>query len=342
MKRFSLKQKISYSILLLFIITLLIPTPYYIYQPGSVEELGSKVTVEGESHPTEGNFYLTTVLSMKAVNIYYLAYGYMNSYADIRKVEQVRGDLTDEEYSLMLNHYMTSSQQNAIVAGQRAANENVRVTPSGVFVANVLEESDAKNRIYVGDIIHEIDGQTVETAEQFIEYLSNKQLDDRVRIGVERNGENFTFEVKLIQLKNSKNKIGVGISTENQWNVQVDKEVKVDAKDIGGPSAGLMFSLQIYNQLKGEDLTKGYEIAGTGTIDMDGHVGQIGGIREKVTAVQRGNIDVFFVPKDINTYDSNEKDVLDEAKKRGYDLTIVPVATLQEAIDYLQTLPDKE
>ena len=61
MKRFSLKQKISYSILLLFIITLLIPTPYYIYQPGSVEELGSKVTVEGESHPTEGNFYLTTV-----------------------------------------------------------------------------------------------------------------------------------------------------------------------------------------------------------------------------------------------------------------------------------------
>lgn len=342
MKRFSLKQKISYSILLLFIITLLIPTPYYIYQPGSVEELGSKVTVEGESHPTEGNFYLTTVLSMKAVNIYYLAYGYMNSYADIRKVEQVRGDLTDEEYSLMLNHYMTSSQQNAIVAGQRAANENVRVTPSGVFVANVLEESDAKNRIYVGDIIHEIDGQTVETAEQFIEYLSNKQLDDRVRIGVERNGENFTFEVKLIQLKNSKNKIGVGISTENQWNVQVDKEVKVDAKDIGGPSAGLMFSLQIYNQLKDEDLTKGYEIAGTGTIDMDGHVGQIGGIREKVTAVQRGNIDVFFVPKDINTYDSNEKDVLDEAKKRGYDLTIVPVATLQEAIDYLQTLPAKE
>ena len=303
MKRFSLKQKISYSILLLFIITLLIPTPYYIYQPGSVEELGSKVTVEGESHPTEGNFYLTTVLSMKAVNIYYLAYGYMNSYADIRKVEQVRGDLTDEEYSLMLNHYMTSSQQNAIVAGQRAANENVRVTPSGVFVANVLEESDAKNRIYVGDIIHEIDGQTVETAEQFIEYLSNKQLDDRVRIGVERNGENFTFEVKLIQLKNSKNKIGVGISTENQWNVQVDKEVKVDAKDIGGPSAGLMFSLQIYNQLKDEDLTKGYEIAGTGTIDMDGHVGQIGGIREKVTAVQRGNIDVFFVPKDINTYE---------------------------------------
>lgn len=117
--------------------------------------------------------------------------------------------------------------------------------------------------------------------------------------------------------------------------------MKINAADIGGPSAGLMFSLEVYNQSVQGDLTKGYEIAGTGTIDMDGNVGQIGGIREKITAVNKAGMDIFFCPADINATDTNEKDVLDEAKKHGYTVKIVPVKTLQEAINYLEKLPPK-
>ncbi|MFK4998850.1 S16 family serine protease [Bacillus sp. N9] len=120
------------------------------------------------------------------------------------------------------------------------------------------------------------------------------------------------------------------------------RNVEINEKDIGGPSAGLMFSLEIYNQATEGDLTKGYEIAGTGTIDMDGNVGQIGGIREKITAVHKAGIDIFFCPQDIHANDTNEKDVLDEVKKQGYSVTVVPVKTLQDAINYLRELPPKK
>src|SRR5690606_8186250 len=118
----------------LLIISLFIPTPYYIFQPGSVEELESKVTVEGGEKSAAGNLYLTTVFSLKASNIYYLAYGYFAPHSDIRKVDEVRGEMTDEEYSKLLDHMMTLSQQYALVAGLRAAGDQVDVQTNGIFV----------------------------------------------------------------------------------------------------------------------------------------------------------------------------------------------------------------
>lgn len=102
-----------------------------------------------------------------------------------------------------------------------------------------------------------------------------------------------------------------------------------------------MFSLEVYKQLQNRDITKGYKIAGTGTISQDGKVGQIGGIREKITAVDKADIDIFFCPKDIEPTDTNEKTVMEEAEKYGYDVKIVPVETLEEAIKFLEKLPPK-
>src|SRR5690606_18132796 len=336
------KQRIIIGILLVFAITLFIPTPYYIYRPGTVEELASKVTVEDGDKSAEGSLYLTTVLSMRASNIYYLAYGLLAPHTDLRKVKEVRGNMSDEEYSRLLEHMMNTSQQNAYAAAFQAANEEITITPKGVFVRQITETSDAFNKLEVGDVITQVDEQPVKEATDFIDYLAHKKAGDTIKLTFVRDSSEKTESIKLIPLENGANSAGVGIVAETKYTVDTARNVNIDAEDIGGPSAGLMFSLEIYNQLTPGDITKGYEIAGTGTIDMNGNVGQIGGIREKITAVDRADIDIFFCPADIGEYDTNEKEVLEKAKEEGYDVTIVPVKTLQEAIDYLQNLPEKK
>ncbi|CAM4180783.1 SepM family pheromone-processing serine protease [Lederbergia lenta] len=335
-------RKILGTILILILISFFIPTPYYLYQPGSVEELASKVTVEGGEKQAEGNFYLTTVLSLRASNIYYLAYGLVAPHTDMRKVKEVKGDLTDKEYERMLEHMMTSSQQHALVAGLRAAGEKVIVKPNGVFVSNVSGTSNAKGKIEVGDVIKQVDGKQVNQITDFLSLLKNRSQGNVVELTFIHDGKEKSADIELIPIANGENKAGIGIVPEDQFEIETSRTININAADIGGPSAGLMFSLEVYNQLMKSDITKGYEIAGTGTIDMEGNVGQIGGIREKITAVNKAEMDIFFCPADVSMTDTNEMDVLDEVKKEGYDVKVVPVKTLQEAIDYLNKLPPKQ
>ena len=91
-----------------------------------------------------------------------------------------------------------------------------------------------------------------------------------------------------------------------------------------------MISLAIYNRLVDEDLTKGRKIAGTGTIDKNGNVGEIGGVKYKVMGANSGKADVFFVPE------ANYKEAMKFKQEKGYNLNIVMVKTLDDAIDYLR------
>ncbi|HJV30720.1 MAG TPA: S16 family serine protease, partial [Bacillales bacterium] len=111
--------------------------------------------------------------------------------------------------------------------------------------------------------------------------------------------------------------------------------------EIGGPSAGFMFSLEIYNQLTKEDLTKGYQIAGTGTIASDGKVGPIGGIEQKIIAADKAGAEIFFAPNEEGSKHSNYRDALKTAKDIGTKMKIVPIDTFDDAIKYLNTLHNK-
>jgi Lon-like protease len=121
----------------------------------------------------------------------------------------------------------------------------------------------------------------------------------------------------------------------------VDPKVSVKTDEIGGPSAGLMFSLEIFDQLMDEDFTKGYKIAGTGTIDSKGAVGPIGGIDQKIVAADKAGAEIFFAPNEKGTSDSNYKLAVKTASQIGSKMKIVPVDLIDDAINYLQKLPMK-
>lgn len=335
------KTKILLGLFLVFVLTLFIPTPYYLYQPGSAEELAPRVTVENGQKEEKGSLYLTTVLSYKASNIYYLIYGLLAPNTDLRKVQDVRGDLTDEEYDRLLKHMMDSSQQNAIGSSLKEAGEKVDTVHAGVFITNILPTSKAKGSLQVGDIITAVDRHPITQMSDLLEYLSSKKPNETIEVQFIRGEETDTKKIELMSLETETRRAGLGILLENQISLKTDRKVEINASDIGGPSAGLMFSLEIYSQLTPGDLTKGYKIAGTGTIDQEGNVGQIGGIRDKIIAAHDAGINIFFCPKDIHTEDMNEKDVIDEVNKHGYDIKIVPVKTMADAIEYLSHLPQK-
>ena len=334
------RKKVTVIAALLFF-TLFIPTPYLLYQPGTIENLSSKVTVESGQKKERGSLNLTTVFTSDASNIYYLAYGLIDQDTVIKKKRDVTGNLSNSEYNLLLKHMMESSKVNAIAAAFNAAGEKVETDYKGIFITNVLATSKAKGIIHVGDLIYAVDGHVVHTADEFINYMKEKQAGDKVDISFSSNGVKKEKKIEVIRLKTSNNKVGLGIMPEDELAVNVARSVTINTEDIGGPSAGLMLSLEIYDQLKDDDLTKGFKVAGTGTIDIHGNVGQIGGIRQKIVAAHNAGVNIFFCPKDINNGDMNEKDIKDEANKRGYNIKIVPVRTMSEAIAYLKRLPQK-
>lgn len=139
----------------------------------------------------------------------------------------------------------------------------------------------AYGKIEVGDRIKSVDGKTYDSADKMVSYISSKKAGTPVRFILERNGKDITEKVTLKPFKEEPNRVGIGVSLFTDRNVKVSPSIKVDIENIGGPSAGLMMSLEIYNQLTKEDETHGYAIAGTGTIDADGTVGPIGGIDQR-------------------------------------------------------------
>ena len=148
---------------------------------------------------------------------------------------------------------------------------------------------------------------------------------------------------KVIKLENGKN--GIGISLIDRTEVSSNIPITFSTEGIGGPSAGLMFSLAIYTQLADPTLRDGRDIAGTGSISREGEVGEIGGIDKKVVSAAQSGADIFFAPNNELTEEekklspngkNNYQTALETAKKIKTDMKIVPVKTLQDAIDYLK------
>lgn len=344
MSKKSFKPRVKRYILILLVLVIIafIPTPYYLYQPGPMEELAPIIKVENGYENEEGSFHLTTVLQIKA-NPYLLAYGLIAPNTDIMEEESVKGDLSDAEYNRLLDFMMKDSQQNALVAAFRAADEEVTIDYKGIFVRSIVADSPAKDILKVGDIITSIDGNKIVEGPEFIDYIQqNKNVGDRAALTVLRGNEELEKTVDIIMLDESTGNVGIGIAPEEEFTATIPKTVSITSEDIGGPSAGLMFSLEILNQLTADDLTEGYKIAGTGTIDHNGNVGQIGGITHKVIAAEEEGADIFFAPKDLTGLDQNEKDAIAQAENNGYNVKIVPVGTLSEAVDYLKMLEEKK
>ncbi|KEK25855.1 SepM family pheromone-processing serine protease [Bacillus gaemokensis] len=335
-KRFRFIYAIIIGVILAMLLVY-VRLPYYITKPGMAAKLTPYVQVDGGKKES-GDFMLVTV-SMGPANVVNLIAAQFNKYNHISKAEEIlqKGE-SDEEYQFRQEYAMKDSQNAAIYNAYKRANRLVSFQNKGVLVAGVSEGMPSEGKLKLGDIIVAVDGQSFEMSDQFVAYMKGKKEGDIVNVEYVRGGKRLTEKLMLKPIPNGKGRVGIGVSILTERELVADPKVKIDSHEIGGPSAGLMFTLEIYNQLVKEDLTKGHEIAGTGTINEKGEIGPIGGIQQKVVAANDAGAEIFFAPNEKGASKSNYKDALEAAKDIETKMKIIPVDTLDDALTYLEKM----
>lgn len=314
--------------------------PYYVSKPGMAKELGPIIMVEG-GDKDKGNFMLTTV-RMGRANIYSYLEAKIRNYEELYPLDMILNKKeTEEEYNARQLHLMAGSKLNAIEVAYRKAGLPVNYKYKGIYVMQVIPGMPAEGKLSTGDRIFKVDGQQLPSSEKFIDYVSKKQAGDKVKLTYLRNKSTKTVTLELQPFKENPQKVGIGISLVDDKEIVVKPKVKVKTDEIGGPSAGFMFSLEIYNQLTEGDLTKGYQIAGTGTIDVDGTVGPIGGIEQKIVAADKAGAEYFLAPNEKGIKNSNYRDAVKTARDIKTKMKIVPIDTFDDAVRYLEKLKEK-
>jgi PDZ domain-containing protein len=283
-------------------------------------------------HPHSGQFFLLTVIDQAPITAGEWVLGKVDPAMEIIPPESVTPKNTTPQQQARQDFQMLdTSETSAIAVGLRLAGYSTTLVGKGVQVDVILPESHANGILQVDDVITAVNGKTVQTANDLINIVSGLKSTAPIQLEVTRGQENLQVSVPLLPPASptAGPKIGIEIQTAG-FDYQPPFPVSIATNKIsGGPSAGLMFTLTVYNSLVEEDLTGGRKIAGTGTINLDGTVGPIGGIKQKVFAAEAVGAEYLLCPVD------NYKDAVSVARK----IKVIQVATVQQAVDFLRSLP---
>lgn len=342
------KAKISLGIFFIVLMALsFYRMDYYITKPGGTYDVSDFLAVQNGDEDDKGSFYMTTVAMGRATPITYVMANFMDFY-EIVKIDDVRQDEEDdEEYNVRQLKYMTDSQFNATYVAFNRAGLDYQITYKGLYVLNVLAKGAADGVLKPGDEIVEADGKRIDSLQTFQEIIAPKIKGDEINLVVKRKDQLLDQTLVIKEIPGTDGRYGIGITYSESKSIKTDPKVNVKTEDIGGPSAGLMFTLELLNQLKEEDITKGYEVAGTGEMLEDGTVGRIGGIEKKIVSADKKGVDIFFAPDDEITdamleynpsVESNYETARKTAEKIKSDIKVVPVKTIDDALDYLESL----
>jgi PDZ domain-containing protein len=281
----------------------LLPVPYVALLPGpTTDTLG---TVEGKpliriegvrTYEPKGHLNLTTVKVRggpgQRFDLVTAFRGWLDSTVAVVPQETVfPPGSTVEQVEERNAEEMELSQQSATTAALRQLGYEVT---SRVAVGAVVEGAPALGKLKAGDTILAVDGQPISTPEQVGKLIRAHQPGEKVAITVERDGKRLELSVPTRASAEDPSAAVVGIVPREV--AKYPFEVEIQLKDVGGPSAGLMFALGIIDRLNVEDITGGAFVAGTGTIDDAGKVGPIGGIQQKLVAARDAGATVFLTP----------------------------------------------
>ena len=302
--------------------------PYVGWSPGPISEAIDAVVIEEgiESYPPEGELLVLTVVS-QPLNLYELVVALFDPTVDVydRALVRIEGE-TDEEYRDRQLGLMDSAVQRALaIAFDRLG---IDVGEVRYRVESVFGEYPASAVLEPGDFVLDVEGVTMDSIEVIRDELADREPGDVVELTIERAGEVRQVEVELGETTDAdtgetRTIIGITIGPF------VDPPADINTNNVGGPSAGMMYTLALIDLLSEGDLTKGHVIAGTGTIEADASIGGIGGIRQKVVAAEAAGASYMLVPE------SNYADAL-TADRRSMEL--VSVATIDDALVFFDSL----
>ena len=309
-----------------------IQTPYQILLPGPVTDV--QRVIHPYPKPIKGALYLTTIYSDPANAVEYAAialYARFRADAGIVPREEARPrNVGEREYQRLLGRMMDESKTAAKVVALRELGYDVKITGQGAQIQEVVKDSAADGALENGDIVIAAEGQPVATSSDLVSLIQGRKPGELVTLRVRRGGAEPDVSLVLGESPEEPGRARAGVIVlTHLYDFQLPKELDLETREIGGPSAGLMFALGIYNAFAESDITRGHKIAGTGSITTEGRVGAVGGVKYKAIAAQRAGVDLLLVPAEN----------YEEAKASAGPVRVAPVSTFRDALDALATLP---
>jgi PDZ domain-containing protein len=310
----------------------LVHVPYVIESPGNLYTTGDRIAIDGaQRYETTDRIDLVTVSIDTRVTIAEKFLADHSSDDVVVPAKEVLGNQTPAQNDELNKLLMNQSKDSAVQVALQRLGYNVTPTPTGVVIEETVPGSPADGVLRVAETITAIDGQPVATTDDLRAIMTSHKPGDRVTLTLEATDKTTrTADLTLGANPQDANAAFLGISlTTRLVYPDLPVHVTITSGGIGGPSAGLAFTLGIIDLMTPGDLTARNEVAATGTIEADGTVGPIGGIQSKVVTVARGHVKYFLVPVDD----------ADEARSVApKDLQIIPVHDLDEALSFLATI----
>lgn len=324
------------------------PAPYA-RVPGSAQPVGDRLSVSAseesdepppEAFPAVGDFMLVTITEPPQSVLSWWV-GRDEGAVEMLTEEDKFGFQTAEQRRVFSLEQMRTAEEVAEYVALSWLGFDAAIVPGDVLISEIacLEFSDAGECVRwppsdevldPGDRLLEADGVELTSVGDLTSALEGKQPGDIITLLVERRGEGeFEADVELTSSPDDPNRTIVGFLPFDTRRVELPFDISIDTGSIGGPSAGLAFTLTVIDGLSDGELTGGKRVAVTGTIDLDGSVGAIGGLTQKASAVEQAGVELLLVP----TRQGDEQ--IAAARAAAPDLEIVAVATLDEAIDVL-------
>jgi PDZ domain-containing protein len=304
------------------------PSNEYIFLPDKAHPVAPLVTVQGGHDPLHGGIYFVDVVVRKATILEKL-FGGLHKGADLVPASAVNppgvGDAQRRQIDLQ---DMRHSQQVAAAVALRADGKKVVLRSTGALIDEVEGGMPATGKLEPDDVIVAIDGKHVGGPHDVATIMSAHKIGDRVAITVRRNKQTLVEHMGTVSSGKAPLHPVVGVVVESALDIHLPFPVSIDAGNVGGPSAGLAFALEVLQKL-GRDVVHGHKIAATGEIFPDGSVGPIGGIKQKTIGAREAGVDAFLVPAGENARD---------ARKQAGGLKIIPVESFPQALRALATL----
>ncbi len=304
-----------------------IPSDHYIVLPDRARPTDPLVEIPGEDTDEDASGIYMVDVRVGRASLLERIYPGIHEGASLVPEDVLNPQgVSDQQRRRSSLNDMSRSQLVAIAVALEHLGEDVEVTPVGVEVGLVVPDSPADGVLQVGDVIVEVNGEEALTTDELQAAFDEVDPGETVEVTVTREDRPVDLTVGTRAAEDDPQRAVMGVQVENSEEFDFPVGIEIDAGNIGGPSAGLAFALDIVDEL-GDDIDRGRTIVATGALGLDGSVIPIGGIEQKAIGARDAGADIFLVPDDN----------YEEARGAVDDLRVVPVSTFEEALSVLAT-----
>ncbi len=308
-----------------------VPGPTALMAPAALEPVEGLIRVDGVSARPEGHFYLSTLrLSSRPRLGQYLLARLQSDVEAVPRSQVLPSTLEEAEFQRLRQRLLVESQCIAEIVALRQAEAPLKVSDAEVRVVSTIPGTPAALQLQPGDIIEALEGEKIQAAAELVSLVQGYVTGEMLSLSVRRDGRAISVSLPALRgpldtegpvLGTVLNTIGLGY--------QAPVSISLTAGELpGGPSSALMYALGVFDALVPEDITRGYRIAGTGTLRLSGAVGAVDGIRLKVQAAEEAGADYFIAPADDAA----------AASAAARNMKIIPVRSFAEAVAALRKI----